>query len=580
MRFTQECTDKLDLDPTKWLWPEELKLICWLVLVHETTFIWELGKHGQFKEEYFPPIKIAMVPHMPWVQRNIPIPPTIFNDVINIIKGFANSAQIFQADTLFILQHEIPHHTIPFIDDLPVKSVTSCYQSKDGSYETIPENPGIRRFIWEHSIVIHRILQRLENVGATVSATKFVLAAPMAVILGYKCTIDGHIPEELKMQKIQDWPEPKNATHKDEPFVFGDEHQESMKLLKEAVVNSPALCCIDYESGCEIILAVDTSLIVVGFILMQIDILEWMDSQGDLPLVMIRSKMTNHKDWLDEAYSFAIALMNQNPSSVRDHAPFMYCIIIQLFACDRNISPSVCQNGNKSIDEEDVPPIIPQSDAAITYDNCMERIHTFLTTQICPDDLSNSEFQKFVNEATYLIQVQCAMSSYPKCEQRHYDVWEAIMKSSEGEENHWFKFVHTVFWAEWVTILKSCGLSPFFIVHGIEPLFPFDLTKATFLVPFPNQDEFSSTDLITWHARQLQKHIDDLQDMEEKVVKASSYLLAELDGAVSCLHYATFQLIPYHLQSKMCIPVTSITELDDDYLARLATEGEDEQEDE
>jgi hypothetical protein len=403
-RFTQERSDVLDLDPAKWLWHEELKLIRWLVLTHENAFVWEPGKRGHFKEEYFPPIKIATVPHTPWVQRNIPIPPAIFNDVVKIIKGkieggvyepsnaayrsrwfcvvkkdgkslrlvhnlqplnavtikdaalppftdhlteafagyavygmmdlyggydhrplhpesrdlttfgtplgphrlttlpqgFANSAQIFQADTSFILQHEIPRYTLPFIDDLPVKSVDTRYQYEDGSYETIPANPGIRRFIWEHCIVIHRILQRLENVGATVSATKFVLAAPTAIILGYKCTIDGRVPEESKTQKIRDWPEPKNATQvrgflgtcgvlrifikdfariarplvkltcKDEPFEFGATHRESMRLLKEAVVNSPALRRIDYESGREIILAVDTSLIAVGFILMQI----------------------------------------------------------------------------------------------------------------------------------------------------------------------------------------------------------------------------------------------------------------------------------------------------------------------
>ncbi|OJA12667.1 hypothetical protein AZE42_13647 [Rhizopogon vesiculosus] len=104
-----------------------------------------------------------------------------------------------------------------------------------------------------------------------VSATKFVLAAPTAVILGYKCTIDGRVPEESKTQKIQDWPEPKNATHvhgflgtcsvlhifirdfariacllvkltrKDEPFEFGDKHQTSMTLLKEAGAKSFSL---------------------------------------------------------------------------------------------------------------------------------------------------------------------------------------------------------------------------------------------------------------------------------------------------------------------------------------------------
>jgi hypothetical protein len=215
-------------------------------------------------------------------------------------QGFTNSTQIFQADTLFILQDEIPKYTIPFIDDLPVKSVKTRYQRDDGSYETMPKNPGIRRFIWEHCRVIHRVIQRLENVGATISAKKFVLAAPTAIILEFKCTIDGRVPEESKTQKIHDWPECKTVTHvcgflgtcgvlrifikdfsriacpltkltrRDEPFVFSPEQWESMQCLKDAVINSPALCCIDYESGRDIILAVDMSNMAIGYILMQL----------------------------------------------------------------------------------------------------------------------------------------------------------------------------------------------------------------------------------------------------------------------------------------------------------------------
>ncbi|KAJ8594075.1 hypothetical protein M405DRAFT_698575, partial [Rhizopogon salebrosus TDB-379] len=86
-RFTQERSDVLDLDPVKWLWPNELNLVHWLVLVHETTFVWDPGERGRFKEEYFPPVRIATVPHTPWVQRNIPIPPAIYPQVIEIIKG-------------------------------------------------------------------------------------------------------------------------------------------------------------------------------------------------------------------------------------------------------------------------------------------------------------------------------------------------------------------------------------------------------------------------------------------------------------------------------------------------------------
>jgi hypothetical protein len=402
-RFTQEHSDALDLDPAKWLWPDELNLVRWLVLIHETTFVWDPGEHGRFKEEYFPPVRIAMVPHTPWVQCNIPIPPAIYLQVIEIIKGkieggvykpsnaayrscfftvekkggklrlihdlqplnavmirdsamppftdhlteafagytiygmmdlyggydhrplhpesrdlttfgtplgphrlttlpqgFANSAQIFQADTSFILQDKIPRYTCPFIDDLPIKSVSTRYQRLDGSYETIPGNSGIRRFVWEHCIVVNRILQRLGVVGAMVSATKFVLAAPSAVIVGHKCTIEGRVPEESKVQKIRDWPKCQNIsqvrgflgtcgvlhmfikdfskiarplinlTRKDVPFEFGADQQLAMQRLKDAVMTSSTLRHIDYESGREVILTVDTSAIAVGFILMQL----------------------------------------------------------------------------------------------------------------------------------------------------------------------------------------------------------------------------------------------------------------------------------------------------------------------
>jgi hypothetical protein len=210
------------------------------------------------------------------------------------------------------------------------------------------------------------------------------------------------------------------------------------------------------------------------------------------------------------------------------------------------------------------------------------------------------------------------------------------MKSADGDESRWYKFAHSVFWAERVTILKSCGLSPYFMVHGLEPLFPFDITEATFLVPLPGQDEFSSTDLISWRARQLQKRVEDIQGLEDKVLKAryasvkqfeashtitnydfapgsyvlvrnsrveselnrktkprylgpmvvlrrtigGSYLLAELDGSVSRMRYAAFRLVPYHPRTLSHIPVTTITGLEDEELDRMAGEDDEETADE
>jgi hypothetical protein len=215
-------------------------------------------------------------------------------------QGHANTVQVYQGDTTFILQHEIPEYTSPFVDNVPVKSVQMRYQREDSTYETIPDNPGIHRFIWEHCIMINHILQCLENVGTTVSTSKFILAAPTATIIGRKCTFEGHVPEESKVQKICDWPEPTNhmqvrgflgtcgvlrificdflhiarplinLTKKDTPFVFGTEQRKAMQILKDAVLSSPALKRLDYKSECEVILAVNTSNITIGFILLQV----------------------------------------------------------------------------------------------------------------------------------------------------------------------------------------------------------------------------------------------------------------------------------------------------------------------
>jgi hypothetical protein len=171
------------------------------------------------------------------------------------------------------------------------------------------------------------------------------------------------------------------------------------------------------------------------------------------------------------------------------------------------------------------------------------------------------------------------------------------------------------------------------MVHGVEPIFPFDLAEATFLAPLPEQGAFNTTDLMVWCAHQLQKRLEDLNTIKDKVVcartryksirdfeqrfrmtiknynfvpgvlvlvcnskveyklskktkpwylgpmivvrctKGGSDLLAELDGAVSKLRYAAFRIIPYYSCSEECVTVTSITSMNEESLDRLAEEN-------
>jgi transposase InsO family protein len=114
-------------------------------------------------------------------------------------------------------------------------------------------------------------------------------------------------------------------------------------------------------------------------------------------------------------------------------------------------------------------------------------------------------------------------------ERWHRDVREAIIKSCEGDETRWSQVVHSVFWAERVTIQKATGLSPYFMMHSVELIFPFDLAEATFLTPLERRGALTTTELIAWRAHQLQKRAEDLEAIRERVVAARFKSIREFE---------------------------------------------------
>ena len=61
-----------------------------------------------------------------------------------------------------------------------------------------------------------------------------------------------------------------HLTKKGVAFQFDAKEQDAMAALKTAIVESPALRPLDYKCDREVILAVDSSIIGVGYILSQI----------------------------------------------------------------------------------------------------------------------------------------------------------------------------------------------------------------------------------------------------------------------------------------------------------------------
>jgi hypothetical protein len=96
-------------------------------------------------------------------------------------------------------------YTIPYIDDVPIKELTTTYQKVDDSYETISENQGIRRFVWEHFENLNRVVQRMKYCGGMFSGPKLYLCVPEIFVLGHRCTPEGRLPDKSRVSAIRKW---------------------------------------------------------------------------------------------------------------------------------------------------------------------------------------------------------------------------------------------------------------------------------------------------------------------------------------------------------------------------------------
>jgi len=205
-------------------------------------------------------------------------------------------------------------------------------------------------------------------------------------------------------------------------------------------------------------------------------------------------------------------------------------------------------------------------------------------------------------------------------ETTHRTIRDSLIKMCVGNIKKWYEYTPHMFWADRVTTWKSTGMIPYYAVHGVEPLHPFDVTEATFLVARINSHLLTAS-LFSIHARMLQKYDEDLatihnrvlaarytsiQDFEKRnanricnydfgtgelvlvlnkkiepdvgrkgkpryfgpivVVKrlqSGAYLLAEVNGAVSRLKFAAFQLIPYQPRSRKHLEITEFVDSKD-----------------
>jgi hypothetical protein len=104
-------------------------------------------------------------------------------------------------------------------------------------------------------------------------------------------------------------------------------------------------------------------------------------------------------------------------------------------------------------------------------------------------------------------------------ERQHQTLRRLLERMCGSDFSNWRRHAPYAVWADRVTTRRSTGYSPYYMVHGIEPVLPMDIAEATFLAPC--LDEWMSTeDLIAVRARQLEKREDDLEDMRLDIWKS------------------------------------------------------------
>ena len=224
-------------------------------------------------------------------------------------QGFCNSMPEFQRCSTHALRPEIPEHADVFIDDTGIMGPRSTYDN-----ETLPDNPNIRRFVYEFATTVDRVFARFIGAGVTASGTKLILATPMVHIVGSVVSMQGWHLEHGIVNKILKWHNPLNNVHEvrqflgtagvgrrwiknfsliakpltlltrssTEPFYFDSDASDAMERLKILISEAPVLKVIDYSLAKEItqfpreddhglvVLAVDSWIGGAGWVLFQV----------------------------------------------------------------------------------------------------------------------------------------------------------------------------------------------------------------------------------------------------------------------------------------------------------------------
>ena len=89
-------------------------------------------------------------------------------------------------------------------------------------------------------------------------------------------------------------------------------------------------------------------------------------------------------------------------------------------------------------------------------------------------------------------------------EHKHWDFRQVMFKVIDDDTSRWPQGFYSALWSECVTTTCTLGCSPYFAMHGVHPVLPFDIDEATYLIPPPNAI-LSDEDLLVCHGMEIAK---------------------------------------------------------------------------
>lgn len=86
LKITSERMAELNIDSSPGLWPEEKKLLKYVLKLNERSIAFDEDERGTFRRDYFSDYKMPVVHHQPWQDKNIPLPPGYRDEIIRLLK--------------------------------------------------------------------------------------------------------------------------------------------------------------------------------------------------------------------------------------------------------------------------------------------------------------------------------------------------------------------------------------------------------------------------------------------------------------------------------------------------------------